>query len=217
MEYPFATSWMLRAEIETFDLNAHFANISIAYWFGKTRYYQAAKEKPVALEAAVVEETPSVKNLIAVPVLEVVMLTDNDQDGVYSDKDICPDTPLGITVNDVGCAVFQGKLAGIHFDSDSSELKVAIYGYLDKAVSALKQYDLIKIEIQAYTDSQGDASYNLALSNRRAESVMYYMINKGIDASRLIATGYGEENPIASNEDATGRAKNRRVEFKVIQ
>jgi OOP family OmpA-OmpF porin len=69
------------------------------------------------------------------------------------------------------------------------------------------------VEIRGYTDSVGPASYNLELSQRRAEAVKQYLVNAGIDPSRLVAKGYGEADPIASNKTPEGRAQNRRIEF----
>ncbi len=75
-------------------------------------------------------------------------------------------------------------------------------------------YPEVRVEIQGYTDSVGKASANLALSHKRAESVRQYLVNAGIDPTRLTSAGYGEENPVSSNATPTGRAQNRRIEFK---
>jgi len=72
------------------------------------------------------------------------------------------------------------------------------------------------LDINGHTDSVGDEAKNLDLSQRRADSVKKYLTDKGIDASRMTARGFGETLPIADNSTAAGRAKNRRVEFKVI-
>ena len=69
------------------------------------------------------------------------------------------------------------------------------------------------MEIRGYSDNTGAHSYNISLSKRRAESVRTWLVNKGIDKNRLIAKGFGPENPIASNKTKEGRSKNRRIEF----
>jgi outer membrane protein OmpA-like peptidoglycan-associated protein len=75
----------------------------------------------------------------------------------------------------------------------------------------------MKVEISAHTDNRGSDAYNLQLSQKRAESVVNYLISKGIAANRIIAKGYGESKPLASNDDeAEGRELNRRVEFEVL-
>ncbi len=73
-----------------------------------------------------------------------------------------------------------------------------------------------KVRIEGHTDSRGSARYNKKLSQRRVDSVRTYLIGQGIAAGRLVAQGFGEEKPIASNRTRAGRAKNRRVEFVII-
>ncbi len=113
-------------------------------------------------------------------------------------------------------------LRNIFFEFGSAELRPESYPELDKAVEFLKKYPYIKVELAGHTDSVGSESYNLRLSQRRAEAVRRYLISKGISPDRLIAKGYGESQPIApnTNPDGTdnpeGRALNRRVEFRII-
>jgi OOP family OmpA-OmpF porin len=75
----------------------------------------------------------------------------------------------------------------------------------------------MSVEIRGYTDNVGRASSNLALSERRANSVRNWLINKGVDPNRIVAKGYGEQNPIADNNSAEGRRLNRRIEFVRIK
>jgi outer membrane protein OmpA-like peptidoglycan-associated protein len=85
---------------------------------------------------------------------------------------------------------------------------------LDKIVQFLQDNPTITIELSSHTDSRGDDTYNLKLSQKRAEAVKLYLVKKGINGDRLAATGFGIENPVADNNTPAGRAKNRRVEFK---
>jgi len=81
----------------------------------------------------------------------------------------------------------------------------------------LKNYAHIKkVRVEGHTDSQGEDAFNLDLSQRRANSVRTYLVGKGVGEDRLEAVGYGEAKPIASNANARGREKNRRVEFLII-
>jgi outer membrane protein OmpA-like peptidoglycan-associated protein len=73
------------------------------------------------------------------------------------------------------------------------------------------------LEIAGYTDNTGDAALNLALSQKRAESVREALIKYGADPDMLVAKGYGEANPIANNDTAEGRLKNRRIEYHVVK
>ena len=75
----------------------------------------------------------------------------------------------------------------------------------------------LKIEISGYTDNVGTESFNELLSQRRADAVVNYLVGKGVDKNRFIAKGYGQSNPVASNDNEEGRSLNRRTEFKIIQ
>ena len=83
---------------------------------------------------------------------------------------------------------------------------------------ALKDYPaILAVRIEGHTDSRGSHKSNQILSQNRAESVRAFLINYGIDASRMVAVGYGEEKPIASNDTSQGRKKNRRVEIHLVK
>ena len=103
----------------------------------------------------------------------------------------------------------------IHFATNSAEIETSSHSLLDDLTDVAKQCPDAKIEIGGHTDSRGSDEYNLRLSQERASSVVAYLINKGIDATRLTAVGYGESVPIADNETEEGLAKNRRIEFNV--
>lgn len=112
----------------------------------------------------------------------------------------------GIVVN------FKEKVL---FGYDQSTLGPTAQSNLDKLVNVLQQYPNTNITIIGHTDSIGSASYNQALSERRANSVVTYLQNHGISNSRLMAKGMGQTDPIASNSTEEGRAQNRRVEFVI--
>ena len=150
---------------------------------------------------------------------------DSDKDGVYDGLDKCPGTPAGTKVDANGCperkTMFEpGKktlvLEGVNFAIDSAELTPESGETLDRVVSELKEWPEVRVEIGGHTDWTGEDAYNMDLSHRRSESVRAYLVSKGISASRLEARGYGETRPVASNETAAGRTKNRRVELKKL-
>ncbi len=137
---------------------------------------------------------------------------DSDGDGVPDYQDKCPDTLKGAPVNSVGCWVIEG----INFDYDKADIKPQYYGLLDENIAVLKKNPSVKVQIQGHTDSAGSEAYNQKLSEERAEAVMSYFISKGIDSGRLSSKGLGESKPVASNDTPEGRAKNRRIEIKII-
>jgi outer membrane protein OmpA-like peptidoglycan-associated protein len=114
-------------------------------------------------------------------------------------------------------------LNNIYFDLDKSDIRSDAATELDKLVDLLTDNPEIKIELSSHTDSIASNSYNIQLSQRRAESTVAYLITKGIAPDRLVAKGYGEEKPIArnTNPDGTdnpeGRQRNRRTEFKILE
>jgi len=107
-------------------------------------------------------------------------------------------------------------LYGIYFDTDKATLKPESEATLNQVLSMLKGKPALRIEIGGHTDSQAADNYNLDLSKRRAQTVMKWLTDKGIAASRLTAKGFGESSPVADNETAAGRALNRRVEIRDI-
>jgi len=151
---------------------------------------------------------------------------DNDGDGVLDPQDTCPDqleTPNGFQDTD-GCpdeipaAVkkFTGVIKGINFKTNSDVILKSSNKTLDRAVKILTTYPDLKMEISGHTDDVGDRDYNVDLSQRRADSVKAYFVGKGIDESRLVAKGYGPDAPLIAKKSKAARAKNRRVEFKLI-
>jgi len=109
------------------------------------------------------------------------------------------------------------RLNNIFFDFDKTTLKSESFVELDKVVEFLNNNPSVEIEIAGHTDSKGSDDYNLNLSQGRAQAVVDYLIGQGIDSFRLIAKGYGETVPVATNETDEGRAINRRVEFTVLK
>ncbi len=105
----------------------------------------------------------------------------------------------------------------VFYEFNSSDLNASSYPELDRAVRLMKAVPSMRVEIAGYSDSIGNAQYNLDLSNRRASAVRDYLLHNGIDKSRVTAHGYGKDSPIADNGTEEGRAENRRVEFVVLK
>ncbi len=114
---------------------------------------------------------------------------------------------------DVGSKII---LKNIFFDFDKATLRDESIPELKRVARVLEENSNIRIELSGHTDSRGSDSYNKRLSEKRAEAVVDYLVDHGIDKNRLESKGYGEEQPIATNETEEGRQKNRRTEFKII-
>ncbi|MGM0453789.1 MAG: outer membrane beta-barrel domain-containing protein [Thermodesulfobacteriota bacterium] len=137
---------------------------------------------------------------------------DTDGDGVADMDDKCPNTPAGANVNDRGC----WEVKDLQFEVGAAAIRPAYQDNLKRIVKILEQNPDIEAEIQGHTDSQGAESMNRELSERRARAVRDFLVENGIDSDRLTYKGYGESKPVASNDTAEGRAKNRRVEIKPV-
>ncbi len=141
---------------------------------------------------------------------------DTDGDGVVDSADKCPDTPKGDRVDAMGCSFKEEiKLPGVVFETNSAELKPESLPVLEGAIATLKRYPEIDIEVAGHTDSRGSDAFNLDLSARRAETVLKYLHDGGV-ANALKSRGYGERQPIGSNNTDDGRQQNRRVVLRVL-
>jgi OOP family OmpA-OmpF porin len=135
---------------------------------------------------------------------------DDDKDGVVNTADRCPSTPAGDKVDSVGCSLTV-RLE-VYFDTNSDQIKPESYPDLDRVVEFMtRTVPSASGVVEGHTDSVGDDAYNLKLSQRRADAVRKYLVDKGVPSSRLEARGFGEAQPVADNKTADGRAQNRRV------
>ncbi len=155
---------------------------------------------------------------------------DEDQDGVCDGNDKCPDTPANVRVDKNGCPIEVSqketelldtgmiRLQDVNFDTAKATIKPESEAVLDEVGNILARWPELRIEIGGHTDSRGSDAYNKGLSDARAKSVLDYIINKfpELKAEQFSSKGYGESQPIATNTTQLGMAKNRRVEFKVL-
>lgn len=109
------------------------------------------------------------------------------------------------------------KLENVYFEFDKATLTKKSFSALQILLKELQQKPAMKIEIAGHTDNKGSLEYNIRLSQQRSDAVVDWLIEKGIDGNRLLPKGYGETQPVASNETEDGCAKNRRTEVRIIQ
>jgi OOP family OmpA-OmpF porin len=154
-------------------------------------------------------------------------IRDTDKDGIMDPDDSCkdePETKNGYLDAD-GCPdevpkeveKFSGVIEGIYFDTNKDNIKPASRKTLDEAIEVLKKFDSVRVEISGHTDSTGKYEHNVDLSGRRAIAVKKYLTDAGIDASRIETRGAGPDEPLADNKTKAGKAKNRRIEFKLLK
>jgi OmpA-OmpF porin, OOP family len=152
---------------------------------------------------------------------------DTDGDGIRDDVDACvnekgkpdPDPtkngcPTAVRVTEAAIVILQQ----VQFDTGKATIKKASDGLLDEVAAVMKEHpEILKLEIQGHTDDRGNRKTNEKLSQDRADSVKKALGSRGIDQGRLVAKGYGQSAPIDDNKTETGRQKNRRVEFKIVE
>ena len=148
-------------------------------------------------------------------------MPDTDGDGLNDEEDKCPTRPG--PVSNQGCPVIAKEIIekinfaakNVFFSTGSYKLLPKSFKSLDEVVNIMKADESLRIDIDGHTDAQGSDESNQVLSDNRAGAVKNYLTDKGVDASRLKSTGYGETKPVADNTTAAGRAKNRRTEMSV--
>lgn len=122
-----------------------------------------------------------------------------------------------VAVTEAEKEVIRKAYEGLAFKTGSAVILSSSYPTLNNMATMLIEKPLYNIEINGYTDNVGSAESNLVLSKKRAEATKNYLVKKGVNAERISDNGYGIENPIGDNKTPEGRAKNRRVEFVVVQ
>lgn len=122
----------------------------------------------------------------------------------------------GVSVTRSGDNIILNMPGNVTFKTNSADINASFYQVLNSVALVLKEFDKTVVDIAGHADSTGADDKNLELSQRRAGSVSSYLGAQGINAQRLIAVGYGESRPIASNDTAEGRTLNRRVEITLV-
>jgi len=152
---------------------------------------------------------------------------DNDNDSIVDLKDACPNEPEDYDgdQDEDGCpdlyklvVVKDGRIElkqKVHFATGKATILQRSFALLNEVAQVLLDNEKMRVEIQGHTDSRGKANYNKRLSQDRADAVKRYLARQGLDAGRMQANGFGEDQPIEDNSTKSGRAANRRVEFHI--
>lgn len=164
----------------------------------------APPAEPVTVVETIVKEVPT-------------GVLDSDNDGVVDESDKCPNTPANTRVDGVGCPLEKIiKLEGVTFEFDKTRLRPDAQTILQFAVDILKKYPDMNVEVAGHTDSKGSDAYNQKLSEGRAASVREFFVSNGIPGGQMTLKGYGEAEPVDTNDTDAGRERNRRVELRIL-
>ena len=206
---------------------------------------EAPKPKHVSTSPQVQFKAQEGSESLLVPTYIESMAPDSDHDGIPDSKDRCTETPVGVEIDEEGCALDRDQ-DGVKDYEDAcpnsmAHAKVKADGcadffsfnlyyaprvnsitpksmlVLEKAVGFLSEHPEYNVRIIGHTDNIGGTAYNLKLSEERAAEVLKIFNRKGINFSRLEAIGRGEAEPIASNDTDEGRQQNRRIEVELYE
>ena len=222
----FRAEILWRWESDDIDYTDWILNLGVSFQFGND---PAPPVEALVVPVAVVDGDndgvpDSIDRCPGTPPGELVdeygCTLDSDGDGVPDEFDKCWDTPPNTEVDATGCPVIVIpdviELSGVNFRTNSDMLLDGANTALNAAAQTLLDNPALVVEVAGHTDADGDPGYNASLSLGRALAVRDYLIGVGIDPRRITAHGYGEDEPIADNSTADGRAQNRRVELRVL-
>jgi len=187
LEYKFTPSWSIAGEYTTSSGKTGAAKLNNNNFTVGLNYYFG--KTPVAAAAPVAEKKAELRSIPA-PAPEPA--PNETWKTLLENKPVC--------------------IEGANFEFDSAKLRNTAIRKLDEVMGFADKYRDAQLKVEGHTDSIGTKDYNQKLSERRAESVKAYLVKKGVAAERITAMGRGEEQPVADNKTAEGRAQNRRVE-----
>ncbi len=187
------------------DQDLGFAS-ALVYRFGVSK----AASRPASVTAPVADTT------------QTRAPADADLDGVSDRDDKCPGTMRSYAVDEDGCPIPIEEVARVellvNFDFDKADVKAEYLSEIEDVARFMEQHPDVVVELEGHTDSRGTDAYNLDLSQRRADAVRAELIGRfEVAASRITARGFGESQPVASNDSNAGRASNRRVITVIIK
>ncbi|TCB46855.1 OmpA family protein [Acinetobacter terrestris] len=183
-------------------------------WMGDQLSIQTAN--PADAEQLAAKIQPLVKNMIVMtqaasePVDNTTAISAGN---ISAEKALAEINPDNIRALDIATAL---NMQIINFDTASSNIPDANKSILDQAAALIKRASQVHLTVKGHTDAMGDATANKALSQKRAQAVVDYLVKQGVDPAQLQAVGYGSEQPVADNATPEGQFKNRRIEFEVL-
>ena len=242
-EYGFQNGLAIRGEVTRFDSDATLVGIGVVYRLGLSARQFGTAVASVARDAVPTENERASSSLYGEPTLGAALPentlapghislvnrgphaslwsnpkndNDLDGDGVLDSVDICNATERNTAVNQVGCGLFDSVLSEVTFKPSSHWVSPKSKRAIDEVIDVLLAFPEARIEVQAHADNQGPDELNKLVSTARAEAVVKYMLEQGVGEKQLIAKGYGESQPLASNTTAEGRRKNRRIQLLTL-
>ncbi len=227
--YRFARGWGSRLEYEYFSSDVQLLTLSVVKRFTlgakstDTKPALATVAQPVSVPEPVEQSIPTSASMVqpepvltaAVKQPEPMSIPTVIEPGPQQVVEVPEAEPEMAAFSEV--AVFDGKLPVILFPLGSTTLAATARTQVEAVAAVLRTYPEMRLEVQGYTCNVDSDAFNQVLSGQRAQSVVDYLVEQGVDHRRLEIGRYGERRPVASNATAAGRARNRRVEFMVLE
>jgi len=213
VEFGFENGLAVRGELVSHETDAGYAQLGLLYRFGEA--YTSARRAdapliPDGAEGVVTSEAGG-------PDGSATEALDGDADGVPDVSDDCSGTSAAQPVDASGCALFEGVIDGVAFESGSATLTAEAQEVLAALAADLAEHPGLVVAVDAHTDNRGSADGNLELSRLRALAVARLLASEGVEPGRIKPRAYGESRPRVSNATLEGRAENRRVEISVVR
>ena len=210
IQWRFTDNWFARLDLTSYDRDARVIGLTVAKYFGSSNKRET-QPTPTAQPAP---PPPPVK---PEPKPEQPN-PDLDNDGVLNEVDNCPQTPAGTQVNASGCPLLEAITLSVQFDTAKSLVKDEFLKEIEEVAEKIKQRGDVKVTVEGHTDWRGKQVNNQPLSESRAAAVAEILKQKtGLTDDSFEVIGYGELKPVADNNTAEGRYKNRRVVVIISQ
>lgn len=236
LKFPLSDAWSFRSEIRAInnldvEMTDFAVGVGLRWLVGASSGSTTSAEEPVSRTPKIVDEdgdgvADSADRCLETPAGATVdnygceVIADADGDGVPDEKDECKNTSRGAKVDSKGCYLMLTETIEIQlsvaFELNSDVVSPSSFPQIEEVVEFMIQYPQTDVVLEGHTDDRGAAEYNKTLSQQRADAVAGVMRERyGVAPSRIKTKGFGESEPLYSNDTAEGRAKNRRVTAKV--
>ncbi len=231
IEWPFARSLSLRGELSSFDGDAQAARLSVLFRPRTQSASSRASRVPgqpslpdQSTPSGSVQQRPSIASSPAPnpvpspvpgPLPKIVQPSQTPSNDVASGA--CQAPAVNEPTDAQGCALFSGPLRGVEFSSGTAQLTPVGLQLLDRLAQKLLSYPRVVVEVQAHTESFGNAARAKEIAKQRTLAVARYLAGKGVPVSRLRARAFGHSKPLSADDTVAGRRRNNRVELQVLR
>jgi len=228
LEYGRPNGLAVRGELLSYDGDARAIQLALLWRFrqGEERRepLSSANTSPTAVpdpeaDPAIVEEKPAAPPVVVPKAVrpKANRLIDSDRDGVEDSRDACPDSRSDRPMDARGCDLLDGVMAGVDFAPGTANLTVNARRVLDEVARAVVEFPSLTVRIDAHTDDALTPAEAIDLTRQQVKSVARHLLQRGVSREQLKARAFGSRLPLVENADSASRARNRRVEMRIME